>query len=70
MTINHCIGCSAYIFDDSLSIISYCSFRKYNDNGTCPCSECVVKMMCNDPCSGFFLCRDYAVTKERTENYD
>lgn len=62
---NHCIGCSAYIRSVSvLGETNYCSFRSDNSNGTCPCTECIVKVMCNDTCQNFYIWKDYITAKE------
>ena len=43
---NHCSGCRA-------RILNCCSFTKYNDNGSCPCCKCVVKVICMNGCPTF-----------------
>jgi hypothetical protein len=44
---DYCKGCAAY---DKYGI---CEMNKFNDNGECPCSECIIKMMCNEACHGW-----------------
>ncbi len=43
----HCAGCGYYFY-----ILEGCDFEKFN-NGKCPCSICLVKMMCKK----FFECQ-------------
>lgn len=45
-----CDGCETYrgpgeYFD--------CSYHKNNQDGSCPCSNCIVKVMCGDPCDKY-----------------
>ncbi len=45
----HCEGCSAYLKDfDS----NHCA--QYNTDGSCPCTECIIKIMCTSA-----LCEKY-----------
>jgi len=65
----HCRGCVGYINTDKdiLIQIDYdqpnnieirvCSYAKYNKEGYCPCSSCIVKPMCVDPCEDYNLFR-------------
>jgi len=48
MTINHCEGCLT-----TTSKTTYCTFIFYNNEGQCPCSKCIVKMMCERACYRF-----------------
>ena len=41
-TIEHCNGC-----------IAGCILFDHYNNGDCPCSECVVKPMCDNRCNDF-----------------
>ena len=49
MSREHCKGCpsNTYYKDGS------CKFNAYNDCGQCPCSVCIVKVMCQDVCDDF-----------------
>jgi len=44
-----CDGCLTY-FDGG------CAYTKYNGTGECPCTPCVIKIMCEKICDPF---RDY-----------
>jgi hypothetical protein len=50
MTHKYCNGCYSILFSD---IFNECTFHPYNDNGNCPCTKCIIKMMCDDPCDDF-----------------
>ncbi len=39
----HCRGCQAFHV--------LCNMTKYNSKGKCPCSQCIVKAMCDKYCS-------------------
>ena len=47
---DHCVGCISYI---ASKYDLYCLYSRYSTNGECPCSECVIKVMCKDPCNEF-----------------
>lgn len=48
---NYCIGCLSYT---GCYITTYrCLFDHYNDKGQCPCSNCIIKCMCDVPCEDF-----------------
>ena len=44
--VNYCKGCNEY-HDTG------CSFINHNRDGTCPCTECVVKTMCLVSCDSY-----------------
>ena len=46
----HCDGCMSLVHNDILDI---CGFCNYNQNGECPCTLCVVKVMCDTSCDVF-----------------
>jgi len=41
-----------------------CDFIKNNTNGSCPCTICVVKTMCQDWCESFVEWTDDVMIKE------
>ena len=43
---DHCKGCTAYHETG-------CTFKNHNTDGTCPCTECVVKAMCDITCGDY-----------------
>ena len=47
---NYCEGCETYLNKKGYSD---CSFHKDNQDGSCPCSQCIVKMMCQIPCDPY-----------------
>lgn len=47
---DYCKGCYSNV---ASMCDHYCSYTKYSPNAECPCSECIVKVMCNDPCDKF-----------------
>lgn len=49
----HCKGCLSYKIDVDGEEY-HCHESQYNDVGQCPCSKCIVKMMCDVPCSDHF----------------
>ncbi len=54
----HCKGCYAYTRTER----SPCSISGYNKKGECPCTTCIIKVMCNKTCDDFFW------FQERTED--
>lgn len=49
---NYCDGCRSYI-PELTDQISCCSHIEFNQNSKCPCTECIVKVMCLDACQLF-----------------
>ena len=49
MPINYCKGCITYTREHG------CHFSAHNDEaeGQCPCSQCIVKVMCENMCVDF-----------------
>ena len=44
--ISDCYGC--------LTLSKYkCDYHNYNINGKCPCTTCIIKMMCCEDCDKF-----------------
>ena len=52
---DHCKGC----FSDTQN---FCSYSEYNTYSECPCSKCVIKVMCNRPCDKFKGFQEYNCT--------
>lgn len=48
----NCKGCLTYSTSDA----KHCSSD--NSNGKCPCTTCVIKVMCNDACETFNVFRE------------
>jgi hypothetical protein len=49
-----CSGCSTYeTIDESTDIIIYCFVPHHINGQYCPCSTCILKMMCEDTCLKF-----------------
>ncbi len=50
-------------------VVDYCNYVKYNRNGVCPCTNCLIKMVCED--TGDSLCDEWKnPTKEVQEFKD
>lgn len=50
MTIdNYCKGCFSYFPEDKIQ----CAFSFLNIDAQCPCTNCVVKVMCNNACTKY-----------------
>jgi len=47
---NSCKGCSSMNSDDLELPCIYLSYFKTNQNGECPCSNCLVKVVCEEAC--------------------
>ncbi len=56
---NNCEGCLTYSTSDA----EHC--KDDNSNGECPCTACVIKVMCNDSCKTFNDFRDKALEDGR-----
>ena len=48
--VDYCEGCETYLTKGGYND---CSFHVDNQEGTCPCSYCIVKMMCKIPCDPY-----------------
>jgi hypothetical protein len=46
---DHCEGCCTSFNSQDES----CQLSKHNDSGQCPCSTCIVKVMCEKSCDDF-----------------
>jgi hypothetical protein len=66
-----CRGCVTYKYNDVNIDYTFseetCRYHDYNDKSQCPCTECVVKMMCDVDCPVFTKFTDYidAVIKDK-----
>jgi len=56
-TNKHCYGCSKHKRYASDCSIKHCAFRLPND-GQCPCTDCVIKVMCQKQCADWLSFRD------------
>jgi len=45
-SVSYCEGCSSYWNGSDTCNLSY----NNKGEGTCPCTECIIKIMCSDPC--------------------
>ena len=53
----YCEGCTVYINESTM--IQSC--MPYNKTGQCPCSTCIIKIMCKVPCE---LLEDWTIEME------
>lgn len=58
---NYCEGCFSYIYSTDTGEMLCCMFKVFNDEGQCPCTLCVVKMMCENACNDYHVFRNNAV---------
>lgn len=65
-TINHnnCDGCAAYLSTIDPHDIS-CTHPRQNDKSECPCTICVIKVVCGDPCEDYLKFRKIAIARKR-----
>lgn len=49
---NECEGCYSYSMNQHYDN-DVCSFEQFNENGECPCTECLIKMMCSNGCEEY-----------------
>lgn len=49
---DYCKGCYSYYLRNYRH---HCSYLRYNPNAECPCSICIIKVMCTTPCSDFLI---------------
>lgn len=55
-TNTYCEGCYSYFPTkqrDGDGILSNGCIHKQYNKGQCPCSECIIKVMCNNPCEKY-----------------
>ena len=52
---NYCEGC--FGLDPVFLVLAEgaCIYSRFNKYGECPCSTCLVKMMCNNLCEEFII---------------
>ncbi len=63
-----CKGCATYKYGavDYEGGEKTCHYHGYNDKGQCPCTECIVKVMCNVNCHAFAKFTDLtAIIKDK-----
>lgn len=58
MNIKECEGCCSYVFSediDNITSYSICGMhsKDFDKIPTCPCVNCIVKMICNKPCDEY-----------------
>jgi len=49
---HNCDGCNCYVAS-VYPFVFACSFSNQNRKGECPCTKCIIKMMCEEPCDGY-----------------
>lgn len=54
---NHCHGCVIYNNE--------CDTQKNNFDGSCPCSQCIIKTMCENSCERYDIYRKIKELDER-----
>jgi hypothetical protein len=47
-----CKGCYTFLKDLTLPDPG-CAHNHFNLNGECPCTECIIKVMCSESCSDY-----------------
>jgi hypothetical protein len=52
---NHCFGCIIYNNE--------CDIQEINSDGSCPCSQCLIKNMCKYSCKKYHLYRSFNIKK-------
>ena len=50
---DYCMGCKTLHYINKFNEVTHCRFQTSNVEGKCPCSECIVKMMCDTDCPTF-----------------
>ena len=65
MMTDYCDGCfSKHSHRKHGVLIQPCCNMGYNDKGQCPCTLCIVKMMCDSSCDDYF---NYRLEKEKSD---
>jgi hypothetical protein len=62
VTINYCRGCSI-----SVPFLVRCSLGTHNDKGHCPCTNCIIKPICQIGCESLKLF-ELTIYDPHTEN--
>jgi hypothetical protein len=68
MTRRYCEGCCVYKRVDPDDVA--CRHILQNDEGQCPCTKCIIKVMCEEPCEDYLDFRKLAIKRERTETME
>jgi len=57
--LEYCLGCSSLIdvYRPPAQIKQFCVYIISNSKGECPCSRCIVKIMCGVLCPSFYTFR-------------
>lgn len=50
---DYCNGCCTLTYLNRFDTETRCTYVDYNNKGQCPCTLCVVKMMCDQHCPFF-----------------
>lgn len=50
---DYCKGCLTLKYYARVGPETYCSYVRYNKEGKCPCTLCIVKCMCDQGCPSF-----------------
>jgi len=58
--LKHCFGCPRLMDILYSHVIRKCIYTIPNSNGECPCSHCIIKVMCTVRCSDFYTFRQTA----------
>jgi hypothetical protein len=61
----HCEGCLSHIYFLEKGEVIYCTLKEYNDEGQCPCSRCIVKMICEHACNDYHAFRNDTIDRRR-----
>ena len=65
---NYCEGCISYSFIGNDRIHpQLCNYSYFNQDGKCPCTSCIVKVMCTDVCDKYKDFTDIADSKHGSE---
>lgn len=72
---NQCEGCNAFhsYTSSTPAYCIQCSYHQYNFFGRCPCTICMLKIMCQDECAPFrnwTLMNDYDKPTEKSNDSD
>jgi len=65
----YCEGCltSYFVVGNDAHL---CGNSAYNKNGECPCSRCIVKMMCEELCYDYSKFLDSTARNQVRESYE
>jgi len=51
--VDYCKGCATYKVKNSSDKLIPCSYLPDNIDGNCPCTECIIKVMCEHMCDRY-----------------